>query len=117
MKIHLKFGWKTKVSAIKPNVYPLGIKVKWLVNKTFDKIQRFSHLNYTNSYTLFSFPVFVFYKTNAKGEKKRHALLNIYKLNELVILDTYPLFLQLDIIISVQGCPNLDVLDATLFFY
>lgn len=29
-----------KVSAIKPRVYPLGIKAKRLVDKMFDKMQR-----------------------------------------------------------------------------
>lgn len=91
MKVHLKPIWETKVSTIKPKVYPLGIEAKRLVNKIFDKMQRLGRLKYTTSHTSFSFLVFVVYKTNAKGEKKRHAVVNICKLNDLVILDAYPL--------------------------
>ena len=117
MKVHLKSGWETKVSSIKPMVYPLGIKAKRLVDETFDKMQRLGRLKYTTSHTPFSFPVFVVYKTNAKGEKKGRAVFDIRKLNDLVIPDAYPLPLQSDIIASVQGCTNLAVLDAALFFY
>ena len=59
MKVHLKPGWETKVSAIKPKVYPLGIDSKRLVDETFDELKRFGHLEYTTSHMPFSFPVFV----------------------------------------------------------
>lgn len=101
MKVHLKPGWETKVSGIKPKVYPLGIEARRLVDQTFDKIQRLGRLNYTTSHTPFSFPVFVVYKTNVKEEKKGCTVVDICKLNDLVIPDAYPLLLQSDIIASV----------------
>ena len=67
IKVHLKPGWETKVSAIKPRVYPLGINNKWLVDETFDKLQGLGRLKYTTSHMLFSFPVFVIWKTAANG--------------------------------------------------
>ena len=72
---------------------------------------------YTTSYISFSFSIFVVYKINAKREKKRRAVVNICKLNNLVIMDAYLLSLQSDIIANVQGCTNLAILDAILFFY
>lgn len=45
--------------------------------------------------------MFVVYKTNAKEEKKRRMVINICKLNDLVISDVYPLPLQLGIITNV----------------
>lgn len=117
MKVHLKPGWETKVSTIKPRVYLLGIKAKRLFDKTFDKMQRLGYLKYTTSHTLFSFLVFVIYKTKSKSKKKRHAVVDICQLNALVILDAYSLLLQSDIIASIQECTNLAVLDAALFFY
>ena len=117
MKVHLKPGWETKLSAIKPRVYLLGIKAKRLVYETFDKMQRLVYLKYTTSQTPFNFPVFVVYKINAKREKKGRAVINIRKLNNLVIPDTYPLPLQLNIIASVQKCTNLAILDVASFFY
>ena len=101
MKVHLKPGWETKVSNIKPRVYLLGIEAKRLVDETFDKIQRLDRLKYTTSHTLFSFPVFVVYKTNAKGERKGRAVVDIRKLNDLVVPDAYPFPLQSDIIASI----------------
>ncbi len=117
MKLYLKPGWETKVLTIKPKVYPLGIKVKRLVNKTFDKMQCLGRFQYTTSHISFSFPIFVVYKTNTKGQRRGRAVVNIRKLNDLVIPDAYPLPLQFNIIVSVQGCTNLAVLDAASFFY
>lgn len=117
MKVHLKPGWEIKVSAIKPRVYPLGINAKRLGNETFNKMQHLGRLKYTISHTFLSFPVFVVYKTNAKEERKGREVVDICKLNELVILDAYPLPLQSDIIASVQGYTNFAVLDAASFFY
>lgn len=117
MRVYLKPGSETKVSNIKPRVYLLGIKAKHLVDKIFDKMQRLGRLKYTTSHTLFRFPVFVVYKTNVKRERKVYAVVNIRKLNDLVIPDVYFFLLQSNIIVSIQGCTNLALLDATSFFY
>lgn len=117
MKVHLNPGWETKVSTIKPRVYPLGIKAKRLVDKTFDEMQRLDRLKYTTSHTLFSFPALVVYKTNAKKEKKRRVVVDIRKLIDLVISNAYLLPFQFDIIASVQGYRNLPILDTVSFFY
>lgn len=61
--------------------------------------------------------MFVIYKTNAKAERKEHAMVNIRKLNNLVISDAYSLSLQSDIIVSMKGYINLAVLDAALFWF
>lgn len=117
IKVHLKQGGKTNVSAIKPKVYLLGIQAKRPIDKTFDKMQCLDRLKYIISYTPFSFPVFVIYKTNAKRGKKRRAVVNISKLNDIVISDAYSLALQSDIVTSIQQCINLAVLNTALFFY
>ena len=49
--------------------------------------------------------------------KKGQAVVDIRRLNDLVIPDTYPLPLQSDIIATIGGCTHLAVLDATFFFY
>lgn len=38
IKMYLKSEWETKISAIKPRIYPLGIKTKRLVDETFDEM-------------------------------------------------------------------------------
>ena len=117
MKVHLKPGWELKVSAIKPRVYPLSIDNKRLVDETFNELQRLDRLKYTTSPTPFSFSVFVIWKTAANGVKKGRVVVDIRKLNDLVIPNAYPLPLQLEIIANVQGYTNLAVLDAVSFFY
>lgn len=80
-------------------------------------MQYLDRLKYTTLYPSFNFPIFDVYKTNVKREKKKRAVVNICKLNDLVIPDAYPLPLQLDIIASVQRCTNIAVLDTITFFY
>lgn len=103
--------------AIKLRLYLLGIKARHLVDEMFNKMQHLGRLKYTTSYIPFSFPVFVIYKTNVKEEKKGRTIVNIRKLNDLVVPDTYSLLLQSDIIANIQGCINLPVLDTISFFY
>ena len=98
-------------------MYLLGIEAKRLVDETFDKMQRLGRLKYTISHTPFSFPVFVVYKTNAKGERKGRTVVDIRKLNDLIVPDAYLLLLQSDMIASIQECTNLAVLDAASYFY
>lgn len=98
--MHLKPGWEAKILAIKPKVYPLAIKSKYLVDDTFDEIQHLSQFKYTTSYTFSGFLVFIVHKIDTKGKKKEYAMVNIHKLNDLVFLDANPLFLQLNIIAS-----------------
>lgn len=67
----------------------------------FNKIHRLGYLKYTTSNILFSFLVFIVYKTNAKKEKKEDAVVNIGKLNDLIVLEIYSLSLQSNIIASI----------------
>lgn len=80
-------------------------------------MQYLGYLKYTDTYTSFSFSVFVVWKIVADGERKSQAIVDIWKLNDLVIPDTYTLLLQSDIIANMQGCTNLAVLNITAFFY
>lgn len=101
MKVHLKPSWDSKVFAIKPKIQFLGNDFKQLVDETFDKIQRLGRLKYMDAYMLFSFPVFVVQKTVVDRKKKRLAIVDIQKLNDLVIPNVYLLYLQSDIITSI----------------
>ena len=117
MTVLLKPGWKSKVSAIKPRVYPLGNEARCVVDNTFENMHMQGHLKYTTDPTLFSFPVFVVFKPDSQGKRKGRAVVDIQKLNDLVLPYSYPLALQLEIIANVQGCTNLAVLNAAFFFY
>lgn len=117
MKVPLKPGWEAKVSMIKPKVYPLGNENRQVVDKTFDEMHRLGRLEFITEHTPFSFPVFVVWKVNAEGKRKSKAVVDIRKLNEMVLPDSYPLPLQSEIIANIQGCTNLAILDAVSFFY
>lgn len=61
--------------------------------------------------------MFVVLKTDVESKKKDRVVVDIQKLNKMILFDFYSLPLQLEIIENVQGCTNLAILDATLFFY
>lgn len=82
------------MSIIKPKVYPLGNEFHQLVNKTFDELHRRDRLKFTMKHNHFSFPVFVIWKTDVEGKKKSRAVVDIQKLNDMVLPDSYSLSLQ-----------------------
>lgn len=87
------------------------------MDDTFDELQRQSRLVYTQTHTPFSFPVFMVWKPGPDSSRKRRAVVNIQKLNNFVVPDPYFLPLQSEIIVNIQGCTHLAVLDAASFFY
>lgn len=117
MTVPLKPGCESKVSTIKPQIYPLGKKARRVVDDTFDKLHKQGHLEYTTDPISFSFAILIIYKTDSHGKRKDRKVVDIRKLNNLVLPDFYPLPLQSEIIANVQGYTNLAVFDATSFFY
>lgn len=117
MTVPLRDDWQSRLTSIKPKIYTLGEESKKLVDKIFDELQRQGRLVYTKTYTPFSFSVLVVWKPGADAKKKGRAIVDIKRLNELVMPDAYPLPLQADIIANVQGCTHLAVLNAASFFY
>lgn len=116
MTVPLCIDWQSHLYIIKPRVYLLGNKAKALVNEIFNELQWQDRLVYTQTYTFFSFPVFVVWKPKPNGKKGR-AVVDIRRFNDLVVPNTYPLLLQSDIITTVQRCTQLAVLDTAFFFY
>lgn len=117
MTVPLKPGWKSKVLTIKLWIYSLGNEARCVVNNTFDEMYKQGYLQYITDLTPFSFPVFVVYKIDYQRGRKGQAVVDVYKLNELVLPDSYPLSLQSEIIVNVQDCINLAILDTASFFY
>lgn len=89
----LKPRWEAKVSTIKFKVYSLGNKARQLINETFDKMYYFGRLKFMSEHTSFRFPIFVVWKTDAKGKRKSRAVVNIPKLNKIIFSVFYPLSL------------------------
>lgn len=87
------------------------------MDDTFDKMHKQERLEFTTELTPFNFLVFVVWKADAQGNRKNRAVVDIQRLNKLVLSDSYSLLLQLEIIANVQGYTNLAILDAASFFY
>lgn len=101
MKILLKPDWETKVSFIKSRVYSLGNNVQQLVENIFNKMYKQRSLKFTTDPTSFSFPVFVIWKIDARGKKKGRSIIDIRKLDKLLLSNSYLLLLQSEIIANV----------------
>lgn len=101
MTVPLRDNWQSRLASIKPKVYSLGKKSNKLVNKIFDELQRQGRLVYTKIHTPFNFSVLVVWKPGADKKKKGQAVIDIRRLNELVVPDAYPLPLQANIIANV----------------
>lgn len=83
----------------------------------FDKLHCQGRLKFNTKHTPFSFSVSIVWKTDIKGKKKGRVVVDIQKLNEIVLPDSYPLLVQLEIIANFQGYINFAILDTVLFFY
>lgn len=117
MIVLLKPSWKLKVSFIKLHIYLLGNEVWQVIDNMFSKIHKQGCLEYTIDPTFFSFLVFIIYKTDSHNKRKSHAVIDIRKLNNLVLFNSYSLLLQSKIIAKIQRCINLAVCNAASFFY
>lgn len=91
MKIPLKSDWESKISG-KARIYPLSIKNKEFVNQTFDKLYELSQMLCNRSTTSLSYLVFCIWKTKNR-KQKRQIVVNIYGLNAIIQLDTYPIII------------------------
>ncbi len=93
MTVPLKDDRQANLANIKPKVYPLGVEARALVDETFDKLQQQGRLLYNQGHTSFGFPVFVVWELGPNGTKKWRAVIDIRRLNELVVSDAYSLLL------------------------
>lgn len=67
----------------------------------FDEMHKQGRLKFTTNPTPFSFLVFVVWKSDSDGKTKYRAVVDIRKLNDLVLLDSYLLPLQSEIIANI----------------
>ena len=87
------------------------------MNKTFNTLQKQGRLGYMIKSTLFSYSVFIVWKTLSNSERKDQAIVDIRDLNNLILLDIYLVSLQLDIIAKLLEYIYLLILNTITFFY
>ena len=90
MKLPLKSDWEERINSKGAKVYPLGLKDKEVVDRTFDELHRQGRLMWTTQPTPFSYPVFVVWKDVPSEKRKGRAVVDIWGLNDLLIRDAYP---------------------------
>lgn len=83
MRIPLRTDWESRMPTKGPKVYPLGIRDKEVVDKTFDDLYKQNRLSWTKTGTPFLYPVFVVWKTLPNGERKGRAVVDIRGLNQI----------------------------------
>ena len=116
MKLSLRNDWQDRVSD-KAKIYSLDVRDREVIDKVFDKLYEQGRLEWTKELTPFSFPVFVVWKILLNGEAKGRPVVDIRRLNELLLRDVYAVSLQDDVIDMLFGCYYISVIDATSFFY
>lgn len=84
-------------------------KVQWIATSRL--------LEINDILTSFSFSVFVIWKMAPNSEKKGQRIVDIQKLNNLVIPNAYILPLESEIISNIQRYTNLAEFHAASFFY
>ena len=116
MQLPLRSDWESKVSG-RAKVYPIGLKDRECMDKTFDELHALGRLHWTKGPTPFSFPVFVVWRPTKDGGRKGRPVVDIRGLNDLLIPDAYPLPAQAEVIAILEGCSHIAVMDAASFFY
>ncbi len=116
MWISLKSNWNDKVFR-KARIYSLSLRDHEVVNKTFNELQKQNCIVWTAWEMLFSYSVFVVWKTLENSTQKSQVVVNIQSLNAVTILNAYLLSLQANITAAVKNIFFISVMNCVSFFY
>lgn len=114
--IELYSSWKTRLKG-KAKVYFLGLNNKKIVKKVFNNLIYQNKLKKTRFLILFAFLIFVIQKTLPRNKTKTCIIIDTRELNEKVIIDTYFMLSQKDILKTIQGCKYIIIIDFIAFFF
>jgi hypothetical protein len=115
IRISLKSNCETTISE-KLKMYSLEVKDKKLIDQIFDDLQTKKRFKLIIELTIFSYLLFVVWKT-VNDKKKRRVVVNIKDLNFMILSDVYFFSLQADIISTVKNCNYLSTINCVSFFY
>ena len=107
-----------KIEVVK--VYSLSSVDRKIVDEIFDKFHAQERMEYTTQSTSHGYSVFVVWRTVIGfdgSERKERAVIDIRGFNKIVIIDSYFMSLQSDIISAVVDCKYISVFDVVGFFY
>ena len=91
------------------------------VNQKCDKSVSQDCMQYFSKSTIHDYFVFVIsriiFKSNQELVNKEWIMINIWNLNKITKIDTYSMFLQFEIIVSITKCEYIFIVNATTFFH
>ncbi len=101
---------------VKIKIYTLNTKDKKIVNDIFNRLQTQNKLKFIIVATSFAYSVFVVW-TIKNDVRKERVIMNIRKLNNLLVSDVYFVSSQFETIDDLLECKYLSIIDANAFFY
>ena len=101
-------------------MYSLNFVDKKFVNETFNKLHAQKRMKYINQFISHEYSIFVIWRTifdfdNSK--RKKRVIVNIRDFNKIIVIDSYFMSLQIDIIVAVIECRFIFVFDVVDFFH
>ncbi len=118
MFIDLKFDWTNKIKLNK--IYFLKSNEEILINKIFDNLHAKDKMKWSIKLISFEYSIFVIYRTIMKNEKlvrKNRVVMNIKKLNAIIVFDAYLMSAQTNIIVVIIECQYIFVINVLKYFY
>ena len=110
-------NWQMVYKAGQAKVYLLG-EADWLVvNKTFNKLYNQNQMKWTSQLMPFTHPYFIIWKRLLNNGRKGRVVVNIWRLNQILISDAYSVSLQSEILADVSGTKFITTVDCSSFFY
>ena len=122
LKVSLITDWKVAGAKLAHWTYLQDVSSWALIDKKFNKLQSKVKLKYISESTPFFFSVFVvwitiFERSDKILKKKDCVMINIQRLNKIVITDNYFMSSQKDIISAVQSCLYLTIINYSSQFF
>ncbi len=118
MSITFKFDWADKIKSNK--IYSLRSKERVIVNEIFDNLHDKEKMKWFTNFISFEYSIFVIYKTVMKDDKftrKDRAIIDIWKLNAIIVIDVYLMSAQTNITVAVAECLYIFVVNVLEYFY
>ena len=116
MSINIFFDVKMKTIKI----YSLKSTNREFVDEIFDKLYTQDRMKYITQSTSHDYSIFVVWRIVFdfdESKKKSRVVINIRELNKILIIDSYSMSLQSNIIFFVIDCLYISIFDAIEFFH
>ena len=116
MSINFKSNAKIKIVKI----YSLKFNDRKFVDEIFDKLHEQNRMKFINQFTFHDYSIFVIWRTmqnSNKSKRKKRVIIDIRDLNKIIIIDSYSMSLQSNIISIVVDCHYISIFDVVDFFH